>query len=195
MVILTARDKKRGHEAVQSLHDSGFSDVAFHQLDLMDLISIDSFASFIRTQFQRLDILVNNAGISGAIFDAEAFISLNLKSGEILGENAHLVKQIMKQTYETAEGCLRTNYYGTKQVTEALIPLLLQSDSARIVNVSSALGQLKFLSHERANRVLPYVKVLLRHGARSRCRKQWYTKLGGAPADFSTISFLRGVGA
>ncbi|KAJ0045420.1 hypothetical protein Pint_03828 [Pistacia integerrima] len=66
----------------------------------------------------------------------------------------------MKQTYETAEGCLRTNYYGTKQVTEALIPLLLQSDSTRIVNVSSALGQLKFLSHERANRVLSDIDSL-----------------------------------
>ncbi|XP_031259734.1 salutaridine reductase-like, partial [Pistacia vera] len=63
-------------------------------------------------------------------------------------------------TYETAEGCLRTNYYGTKQVTEALIPLLLQSDSTRIVNVSSALGQLKFLSHERANRVLSDIDSL-----------------------------------
>ena len=51
--------------------------------------------------------------------------------------------QVLKQTYETAGDCLKTNYYGIKQLTEALIPLLQQSDSARIVNVSSELGQLR----------------------------------------------------
>ncbi|KAJ0046517.1 hypothetical protein Pint_03838 [Pistacia integerrima] len=58
----------------------------------MDPISIDSFARFIRTRFQRLDILVNNAGISGAIFDTEAFISLNLKSGESDSVNPGFVR-------------------------------------------------------------------------------------------------------
>ncbi|KAK2649428.1 hypothetical protein Ddye_016917 [Dipteronia dyeriana] len=54
-----------------------------------------------------------------------------------------MAKQVLKQTYETDEVCLRTNYYGTKQVTQAFIPLLLQSHSPRIVNVSSTLGQLQ----------------------------------------------------
>ncbi|KAH7578367.1 hypothetical protein JRO89_XS01G0373200 [Xanthoceras sorbifolium] len=160
VVILTARDNKRGHEAIKTLHDSGFSDVFFHQLDLMDPSSVGSLANFIKTQFNRLDILVNNAGVSGMITDAEAFTSLNLKSNELLGVKAEMVKQVVKRTYETDEGCIRTNYYGTKQVTEALIPLLLQSHSARIVNVSSTLGQLKFLSNERAKEVLSNVDDL-----------------------------------
>ena len=58
MVILTARDDKRGREAVKTLHDSGFSDVVFHRLDLMDPSSISSLANFINTQFHKLDILV-----------------------------------------------------------------------------------------------------------------------------------------
>ena len=62
---------------------------------------------------------------------------------QIFGPNAIPLKEIMKQAYQTAEDCLRTNYYGTKQVSEALIPLLLLSNSGRIVNVSSILGQLK----------------------------------------------------
>ncbi|KAK1574908.1 hypothetical protein Q3G72_000953 [Acer saccharum] len=144
MVILTARDDNRGREAVKTLYDSGFSDVVFHRLDLMDPSSISSLANFIKTQFHKLDILVNNAGVSGMIVDAEDFISLNLKKNEIFGAKADMVKQVVKHTYETDELCLRTNYYGTKQVTQALIPLLLQSHSPRIVNLSSSLGQLKF---------------------------------------------------
>lgn len=62
---------------------------------------------------------------------------------QLLGPNAIPLKEVIKQTYQTAEDCLRTNYYGTKQVSEALIPLLLLSNSGRIVNVSSTLGQLK----------------------------------------------------
>ncbi|KAK0581455.1 hypothetical protein LWI29_013997 [Acer saccharum] len=71
-----------------------------------------------------------------------------------------MVKQVLKHTYESDELCLRTNYYGTKQVTQALIPFLLQSHSPRIVNVSSTLGQLKFLSNERAKEVLRNVDDL-----------------------------------
>lgn len=50
---------------------------------------------------------------------------------------------VMTQTYELAEECLKTNYYGAKGMIEALIPLLQLSDRARIVNVSSFLGKLK----------------------------------------------------
>ena len=52
------------------------------------------------------------------------------------------LKKVKKQTYQTTDDCLRTNYYGTKQVSKTLISLLL-SNLGRIVNVSSALGQLK----------------------------------------------------
>ena len=58
MVLLTARDEKRGTEAVEKLKDSGFSDVVFHQLDVSDSASIASLADFIKTEFGKLDILV-----------------------------------------------------------------------------------------------------------------------------------------
>jgi (+)-neomenthol dehydrogenase len=51
--------------------------------------------------------------------------------------------KIFSETYELGEECVKTNYYGTKRVTEALLPLLQSSDSPRIVNVSSSMGQLK----------------------------------------------------
>ncbi|KAK9265593.1 hypothetical protein L1049_012604 [Liquidambar formosana] len=69
---------------------------------------------------------------------------------DIAGANSGLLKNILKQTYETAENCVRTNYFGIRQVTEALIPLLQVSNLARIVNVSSSLGQFKLISNEKA---------------------------------------------
>ncbi|KAJ4967944.1 hypothetical protein NE237_014645 [Protea cynaroides] len=57
-VVLTARDEKKGAEAVEKLKGSGLSAVVFHQLDVMDPASIASLVDFIRTQFGKLDILV-----------------------------------------------------------------------------------------------------------------------------------------
>ncbi|KAG6778423.1 hypothetical protein POTOM_018287 [Populus tomentosa] len=143
LVVLTARDEERGLEAVKSLRVSGFSDVVFHQLDVMDELSIASFANFIRNQFGRLDILVNNAGIAGTEIKEDDW--KKLRFGD---EDASL------------SNCLRTNYYGIKHLTEALIPILERSNSARIVNVSSSLGKLKYIPSEKTKKILGDVDVL-----------------------------------
>lgn len=58
-VVLTARDAKRGLEAVEKLKESGLSEtVVFHQLDVTEPASISCLADFLKTQFGRLDILV-----------------------------------------------------------------------------------------------------------------------------------------
>ena len=67
-MVLTARDEERGVEAVKSLKVSGFSDVVFHQLDVVDDLSIASLANFIRNQFGRLDILVTHSFPSKEFF-------------------------------------------------------------------------------------------------------------------------------
>lgn len=56
-VILTARDEKKGIGAVEFLHQVGFSNVVFHQLDVRDYASVASLAHFIQNQFGKLDIL------------------------------------------------------------------------------------------------------------------------------------------
>ncbi|KAL2330340.1 hypothetical protein Fmac_017921 [Flemingia macrophylla] len=83
-VVLTARDEKRGIEAVEKLKkEFGLSDhLLFHQLDVTDPKSIQSLANFIKTQFGKLDILVNNAGIIGSGADQEAFAAV-YASGKI----------------------------------------------------------------------------------------------------------------
>ncbi|KAG5229437.1 (+)-neomenthol dehydrogenase [Salix suchowensis] len=151
LVVLTARDEKRGLEAAKNLQVSGFSDVVFHQLDVMDELSIASLANFITNQFGRLDVLVNNAGIAGIEIKAEDW--KNLRFG-IIGANAASQRKYMKQTYEMATSCLGTNYYGIMRLTGALIPILEQSNSARIVNVSSSFGKLEFIPNEKAKKEL-----------------------------------------
>ncbi|GMQ07133.1 hypothetical protein CsSME_00051464 [Camellia sinensis var. sinensis] len=151
MVILTARDEKRGLEAVKNLKAYGLSDILFHQLDVTDQASIASMADFIKNKFGKLDILVNNAGISGSIIDEDAQERLTL--ADIVSSNVKGEK-FMEQSYEMGEACLGTNYYGVKLVTEEFIPLLQLSDSAKIVNVSSTLGQLELVLNEKAKKEL-----------------------------------------
>ncbi|XP_059593614.1 (+)-neomenthol dehydrogenase [Vitis vinifera] len=83
MVVLTARDEKRGLEAVAKLHESSLSNVVFHRLDVMDAKSITTLAKFIVTHYGKLDILVNNAGVNGAIVDSEALKTLNLGDSKV----------------------------------------------------------------------------------------------------------------
>lgn len=60
MVVLTARDVKKGIEAIEKLKHWGLSseNVVFHQLDVLDSASIATFVAFIQSNFRKLDILV-----------------------------------------------------------------------------------------------------------------------------------------
>ncbi|WRX11357.1 Short-chain dehydrogenase/reductase SDR - like 7 [Theobroma cacao] len=161
MVVLTARDENRGLEAVEKLKESGVSDnVVFHQLDVTDPVSIASLADFIGTQFGKLDILVNNAAIPGVIMNYDSFARAVERFGDWPTGDQVWNEIITAQTYELAEECLKTNYYGMKRMVEALAPFLRLSDSARIVNVTSYLGVLQLMSNEWAKGVLSDVESL-----------------------------------
>ncbi|XP_021720635.1 (+)-neomenthol dehydrogenase-like [Chenopodium quinoa] len=143
-VVLTARDERRGVEATSKIHSLGLSNVVFHQMDVTDINSITSLVHFIKAKFGRLDILVNNAGASGMEVDDEGLRALNIDAATWKsGKAASLVQGVMKTTYEKAEECFNTNYYGAEEVAEALLPLLkLSTTGARIVNISSLRGEL-----------------------------------------------------
>lgn len=148
-VILTARNESRGIKAIEELKVSGISNVVFHQLDIKDATSIPPLVNFIETHFKKLDILVNNAAESGIVYvndrkfrDGGGFV-------QVADENQHLLTDIFEEPYPVAEECLNTNYYGTKRITEALIPLLQLSKSPRIVNVTSTYGDLHLFHNEK----------------------------------------------
>ncbi|OAY37570.1 (+)-neomenthol dehydrogenase [Manihot esculenta] len=161
-VVLTARDEKRGMNATSSLHKMGLTNVVFHQLDVLDPLSIESLANFIRERFGRLDVLVNNAGASGVVVDEERLRALNIDPETWLSGNAiNMIQEVIKTTYEKAEECLNTNYFGVRRLTEALLPLLLLSTSgARIVNVSSLRGELRRIRSEELRNELSDIETL-----------------------------------
>ncbi|KAF7846813.1 hypothetical protein BT93_L3705 [Corymbia citriodora subsp. variegata] len=100
---------------------------------------------------------VNNAGVTGVKFLKKDLV---LTIDKIKGPQARSMNEFFEQTYELAERCLRTNYYGVKQVTAALLPLLQQSNSAKVVNVSSSVGQLDFIPGENIKEELNDVDSL-----------------------------------
>ncbi|KAL1533267.1 alcohol dehydrogenase [Salvia divinorum] len=115
-VILTSRETGVGQEAAKVLQEGGLN-VVFHQLDITDPPSIESFAQWLKQEYDGLDILINNAGV-------------NYNAGS-------------DNSVERAEQVIQTNYFGTKNMIKAMIPLMRPSEpGARIVNVSSKLGRL-----------------------------------------------------
>jgi NAD(P)-dependent dehydrogenase (short-subunit alcohol dehydrogenase family) len=116
-VLVGARDPIRGNEAVGKLKAEGIS-AQFISLDVTCQKAIDEAASYIGDKFGKLDILVNNAGV---------FMEEKVPSALDI---------------ETLTTVFETNVFGVFRTTKAMIPLLLKSDKARIVNISSSLGSL-----------------------------------------------------
>ncbi|KAL3743482.1 hypothetical protein ACJRO7_018733 [Eucalyptus globulus] len=149
VVVFTARDEKRGLEAIDKLKlECGLSDhVIFHQLDVSDPASVSSLADFVKRKFGKLDILVNNAGVSGSIFDADALRVSGIGKKQVDWSN------IATETYELTEECLNINYYGAKRMVDTFIGLLQPSDLPTIVNISSSGGKLEHLPEGWAKEV------------------------------------------
>ncbi|KAK8630980.1 hypothetical protein V6N13_079748 [Hibiscus sabdariffa] len=164
MVVLTARDEKRGLESLEKLKDSGLSDhLAFHQLDVTDPASLTCLVDFVKNRFGKLDILVNNAGIAGSTLNHDALKGTTLSGTknplpkflmQMQAELEAIWSKVLIETYEIGKECVETNYYGAKATSEALIPLLQLSDSPRIVNISSSMGKLERIPSEQRRGVL-----------------------------------------
>jgi carbonyl reductase 1 len=87
LIYLTARDKGRGEDAVKSLQEDsqlekakalkqhgGLSEVKYHQLDITDRKSVETFAAYLKKEHgDGIDIVVNNAGIAMDGFGTSPF--------------------------------------------------------------------------------------------------------------------------
>ncbi|GAB2217319.1 hypothetical protein Drorol1_Dr00000492 [Drosera rotundifolia] len=139
-VVLTARDHKKGLEALERLREDGLGDfVHFHQLDVADSESVAALADFVKSKFGKLDILVNNAAINGMVIDPEV---MRARAAAVPKVDVTIFDGIASQTYPLAQECIDINFYGVKKMVQAFLPLLQSSDSPRIVNVSSGAGRL-----------------------------------------------------
>lgn len=114
-LYLASRNKEAGKKAAALL--SG--DVHPIVLDVTQPESIQNAVRKLEERDTGLDVLVNNAGV-------------------LLDEDANMA------TLDPAllEKTLQTNAFGAIRVTQAFLPLLRQSKEPRIINVSSAGGQL-----------------------------------------------------
>jgi NAD(P)-dependent dehydrogenase (short-subunit alcohol dehydrogenase family) len=114
-VLVGSRDSRRGEEATASLRPGG--DLRAITIDVTDPATIGAAAKYIEERFGRLDVLVNNAGITGP---------RGLRDADLAS---------VRRVFET-------NVLGVITVTNAMLPLLMRSRQARIVNLSSSVGSL-----------------------------------------------------
>lgn len=121
-VYIGSRDAARGRRAAGQL-GAGARAV---QLDVTDDASVAAAVKTIEAE-GGLDVLINNAGIEVRGPNNEVPTAANTTAG------------MMREVFET-------NVFGTVRVTRAFLPLLQQSATPVVVNVSSGLASLTHVS-------------------------------------------------
>ena len=117
--ILACRDEELGAAAASEIPGA-----VVCRCDLTDSASIEATRAFVEREYGRLDVLVNNAAVCY--------------------NDATLYGKVPYTPFEEQAGItVRTNFFGSLEVTRALLPLLRKSSSPRIINVASAAGRLR----------------------------------------------------
>ena len=104
------------------------------ELDVTQQSTISAAAAQIEKEQGHLDLLVNNAGISHAGKPGRTM-------EEILADGRATTASL-----DEVRAVWETNVFGVIAVTQTLLPLLRKSSAARIVNVSSGLGSLTWIT-------------------------------------------------
>ena len=109
-VIVHGRNAERGKAVVDAIARQGQGSARFYAADFASLADVRSLAAAIRRDYDRLDVLVNNAGV-------------------LLRE-----RQVSRDGHEMH---FAVNYLAGFLLTRSLLPMLVASAPARIVNVAS----------------------------------------------------------
>jgi NAD(P)-dependent dehydrogenase (short-subunit alcohol dehydrogenase family) len=110
-IIMACRDKQRGMKACsEAKQRSGSDNIVFHQLDLADMKSVQSFAAKVLEEEPHIHILINNAGVMMCPYSKT------------------------KDGFEMQFG---VNHLGHFLLTSLLLDRLKQDAPSRIINVSS----------------------------------------------------------
>ncbi|KAL7005281.1 hypothetical protein EMMF5_005118 [Cystobasidiomycetes sp. EMM_F5] len=134
LIYLASRDSGRGKAALDAMQsddqltkakalrkDGGLADVALASLDVASSQSIEDCAAMLKSKHGSIDFVINNAGIARSGFNVDI-----------------------------AEETLASNYFGTLEATEKLLPLI--RDDGRLVNVASMAGHLRRASPDIRSR-------------------------------------------
>lgn len=147
-VIITSRDHERGKRARQMLQMKYGATVDVVPLDLASFDSIRACAEQVLAEYPQVDVLVNNAG---------------------------LILSKRQETEQGFEATLGINHIGPALLTKLLLPRLLESDDARVVNLASA-------AHRSAITGLPWLDMQHTRG---------YTPLAYSQSKLCNILFTR----
>ncbi len=118
-VYLGSRAAKANGESVRDIKGETF----WISLDVSESKSIGQAANWLAKSEDQLDVLINNAGI----YPDDGVSITNISRAQLV------------ETFQT-------NTFGAIEVTQAFLPLLRNSQAARVINVSSGYGQLSGLS-------------------------------------------------
>ena len=112
--MVCGRREARGQEVVDGIVAEGGS-ASFHRMDLTDLSTVDALFADTARDHGRIDILVNNAGVM-------------------------VRKRLEDTTTAELDAILATNVRAPFLLCRELMPLLLESGAAEVVNVCSVVA-------------------------------------------------------
>lgn len=118
-VLIASRDEVQGEQVAEQLASENLP-VTYIQIDVTNAATIDLAVTEVANAYGRLDILINNS-------------SIYLKEPR----PSELTHAITRLNFDV-------NFFGALAVTTAFVPLLRQSSSGHVVNITSALGSLDF---------------------------------------------------
>jgi NAD(P)-dependent dehydrogenase (short-subunit alcohol dehydrogenase family) len=122
--ILTGRDEQSGKSAVDEIHreiGAGLTgDLVFHSLDVTDAAGVKKLLDFVTSEYGAADVLVNNAAV--------------------LLDRGCRVAQTPLDTYRAT---METNVYGPLLLCQTFLPVMIERNFGRVVNVSSDAGQIQ----------------------------------------------------
>jgi NAD(P)-dependent dehydrogenase (short-subunit alcohol dehydrogenase family) len=123
-LIIASRSQKKCDDTAEEINKSfsGDGKAIGKALDVSDLEDVVRFSRWFTANYDHLDILINNAGVS-------------LKDAKSTPENPLQSKQRFDLLFAT-------NYLGHFLLTQLLLPSLLRTPRARVVQVSSTASYL-----------------------------------------------------
>ncbi len=123
-VILTSRDELKGKQTITELKQEIGAKIpgnfVYHQLDVTSYESIRRLYAFVVSEYTAADVLVNNAAV-------------------LLDQYGRLLQTPLDVYHMTME----TNLYGPMMLCQMFIPIMLERNYGRVVNVSSGAGQVQ----------------------------------------------------
>lgn len=131
--IMAVRSAERGKQALEELEKTvpKVSERTIIQvLDISKTESIDKFVQWVKDSGKKIDCLINNAGMA--------------YKGDVFNE------EVVRVTFQT-------NFYGTIDFTEKMLPYIV--DSGKIITVASSAGKLSRLSSEELKKKFDNPKI------------------------------------